>query len=262
VTGRVASVLPSLPLSRLRDGFLLGLLPFSVSVPRDANKDPQMLRRCLSASSGPAPVWNVYATGEGYLGCLGMATHENIAVPTLIPSLAQSPAVSVAAGWFALIFPGISVAFSDAIVCVCLVCRGHSAVVTADGQPLVFGRPHDFGNTLRLINLNRGFPWVANAFNKFAQSVWKVDHSPSLGFAVPDSERIVAATCSPGPLTAFRCGVESCARVCMCLFVGLVVCGLSVGQRVLCWRERLRAVRHAQGQTHSVRPSTGARPLW
>lgn len=100
---------------------------------------------------------------------------------TPIPALESFKCRSVGAGW------------------------GHSAVVTEGGEALLFGRTHDFGNTLRILNMNRTMNWMAKAINAASDLAWKTDLSPSLldmedGGPTPS---FAAVACSPGALTAF-----------------------------------------------------------
>jgi hypothetical protein len=83
--------------------------------------------------------------------------------------------------------------------------------VTEGGEALLFGRTHDFGNTLRIVNMNRTMNWMARAVNAVSDVVWKTDLSPCVlemedGGPTP-SFRSVA--CSPGALTAFVTGLQA-----------------------------------------------------
>lgn len=79
--------------------------------------------------------------------------------------------------------------------------RGHSAVVTTGGQLLVCGRTHDFANTLRQINLNRGPSWIAHAINYVSDVIVGVELVPH-AVEVPDGVAFTSVACSPGAMTA------------------------------------------------------------
>ena len=84
--------------------------------------------------------------------------------------------------------------------------------MTSSGEGLLFGRTHDFGNTLRVLNMNRSIKWLAKAVNFVSDAVWRTDLSPVLlepadGVELP---QLGAVTCSPGALTAFLSGTALC----------------------------------------------------
>ena len=101
--------------------------------------------------------------------------------------------------------------------------RGHSAMVTAAGEPLLVGRSHDFGNTLRLINLHRGPSWFASVINFISDNLWKTDITPRLAFEDSSAAQpFVKVATAAGPNTAFL----SCMYVCMhaCMYVCMHAC--------------------------------------
>lgn len=87
---------------------------------------------------------HVYTLGEGYLGCLGHGDFlpRDQALPVV--HLAHKDVRCISAGWT------------------------HSAAVCADGELLVWGRPFDMKQPLRIWGIQRFLPFVVRAINSMA----------------------------------------------------------------------------------------------
>ena len=84
-------------------------------------------------------------------------------------------------------------------------------MVSSAGEALLIGRSHEFGNTLRLINLHRGFSWLSGILNGVSDYIWRTDVTPRIAFdhAKAGVDRFKAVACSAGAVTAFLSGACS-----------------------------------------------------
>lgn len=84
---------------------------------------------------------HVYTQGEGFLGCLGHGDFSRQADTLPVAALASKDVRYVSAGWT------------------------HSAAVCHDGEVLVWGRPFDMRQPLRINRIQGMFPFVVNVIN-------------------------------------------------------------------------------------------------
>lgn len=87
---------------------------------------------------------HVYTFGEGFLGCLGHGDFLPRDRALRVEALAHKDVRCISAGWT------------------------HSAAVCADGELLVWGRPFDMKQPLRIWGIQRFLPFVVNAINSMA----------------------------------------------------------------------------------------------
>lgn len=117
------------------------------------------MRRALHATRCSLPSWpqrnhqsrkralHVYTHGEGFLGALGHGDFSARAEALPVAALASRNVRCVSAGWT------------------------HSAAVCGDtGEVLVWGRPFDLKQPLRINRIQRLFPFVVTAINALASS--------------------------------------------------------------------------------------------
>jgi hypothetical protein len=117
--------------------------------------------------------------GEGYLGALGHADFDAVAAPKAVELLASEECISVDAGW------------------------GHTAFVTASGAIAVAGRPFDFKQTLRNINIRGGFPPIQRLMTSVSALLFPRDVPASqLPFTPAEGEGLpMHVSCSSGSVT-------------------------------------------------------------
>ncbi|CAM9997500.1 unnamed protein product [Laminaria digitata] len=89
---------------------------------------------------------HVYSHGEGFLGALGHGDFSPRAEALPVAALASKDVQCVSAGWT------------------------HSAAVCRDGEVLVWGRPFDLKQPLRVNRIQRVMPFVVTAINALASS--------------------------------------------------------------------------------------------
>lgn len=89
---------------------------------------------------------HVYSHGEGFLGALGHGDFSPRAEALPVAALASKDVQCVSAGWT------------------------HSAAVCRDGEVLVWGRPFDLKQPLRVNRIQRVMPFLVTAINAFASS--------------------------------------------------------------------------------------------
>lgn len=87
---------------------------------------------------------HVHTHGEGFLGCLGHGDFKKQPESLPVAALAAKDIRAVSAGWT------------------------HSAAICADGELLVWGRPYDVKQPLRINRIQRLVPLVVSAINALA----------------------------------------------------------------------------------------------
>lgn len=87
---------------------------------------------------------HVYTFGEGFLGCLGHGDFLPREQALPVVALAHKDVRCISAGWT------------------------HSAAICADGELLVWGRPFDMKQPLRIWGIQRFLPFVVRAINSMA----------------------------------------------------------------------------------------------
>ena len=133
-----------------------------LSTARGRGRALSTLRHALSTTA--------YSSGEGFLGCLGHGgfTDEDVARAIEAKGISIKQA---AVGW------------------------GHSALLTEDGDVLVFGRTHDFKSVLSLVNMNNRLPFMVTLQNWATGGSGVESLTPEL-IALPEGEKAVSVACS------------------------------------------------------------------
>jgi len=134
--------------------------------------------------------------GDAWLGVLGpqaaaaeksgAETHRRLegqlpvpSLPMHIPDIGAAAVASADCGW------------------------GHSAFLDADGTLVLFGRPHDFKNTLKHIHTHGGPFAVLQSIMQRLTTLLFPEEAQSMVFKCPDTtDEFAAVTCSMGALTA------------------------------------------------------------
>jgi alpha-tubulin suppressor-like RCC1 family protein len=137
-----------------------------------------------------------FGFGDAWLGVLGpqaaaveksgVETHQRLdgqlpipSLPMHIPDIGAAAVASADCGW------------------------GHSAFLDADGTLVLFGRPHDFKNTLKHIHTHGGPFAVLQSIMHRLTALLFPEEAQSMVFKCPDTtDEFAAVTCSMGALTA------------------------------------------------------------
>ena len=117
--------------------------------------------------------------GEGFLGNLGHGDFKPSPEPRVVAELANQNIVQIAAGWYEE--TTTPTRHQAALLCV-PPNRGHSMALDDEGTMFLFGRTHDFGNTLRYaacIHSNTGLRATSTS-TTHRQAHYDAQHDASL----------------------------------------------------------------------------------
>lgn len=118
---------------------------------------------------------HVYTHGEGFLGCLGHGDFKKQHESLPVAALAAKDIRAVSAGWT------------------------HSAAICADGELLVWGRPYDVKQPLRINRIQRLVPLVVSAINALANKSELLARPVKIPIVSKPPTTTTAPTPSPPP---------------------------------------------------------------